>query len=201
MPFLVERISDPAVPETALSPLERTVRGWRDEILEDLGGNTASAAKRAVLDAAVGSKIILSSLDSFLFALAGSGRGLVNRRGRYAYRIVSDRMRVADSLVKQLSTLGLDRQERPPIDLSTYLAQRRSSGARAESQATQVGDDHASDEPDRKCRRLPLRRSGARAGAAHAPRGHGPILLLSSPLVRVGGVLAALAGVPRRVRT
>jgi hypothetical protein len=155
MPFLVERVTDPAVPETALTPLERTVRGWRAEILEDLGGDAVSAAKRAILDAAVGSKIILSSLDSFLFALAGSGRGLVNRRGRYAYRIVNDRMRVADSLVKQLATLGLDRQERPAIDLTTYLAQRRSSGARAESQATQVGDDHASDEPDRNADACP----------------------------------------------
>jgi hypothetical protein len=129
MPFLVERVTDPAVPGTALSPLERTVRGWRDEILEDLGGDTVSAAKRAVLDAAVGSKIVLSSLDAFLFALAGSGRGLVNRRGRYAYRIVNDRMRVADSLVKQLSTLGLDKVERPPVDLTAYLASRPSAPA------------------------------------------------------------------------
>jgi hypothetical protein len=45
LPPLVERVTDPAVPETALSPLERTVRGWRDEILEDLGGDTISATK------------------------------------------------------------------------------------------------------------------------------------------------------------
>jgi hypothetical protein len=81
MPFLVECVTDPAVPETALSPLERTVRGWRDEILEDLGGDTVSAAKRAVLDAAVGSKIVLSSLDAFLFKLASGGRGMVNAAG------------------------------------------------------------------------------------------------------------------------
>jgi hypothetical protein len=56
-------------------------------------------------------------------------------------------MRVADGLARQLQTLGLDRQERPPVDLSTYLAQRRSSGARAESQATQVRDDYAPAEP------------------------------------------------------
>jgi hypothetical protein len=79
MPFLVERVTDPAVPETALSPLERTVRGWRTEILEDLGGDTVSAARRAVLDAAVGSKIILSSLDAFLFHAdrAGDGPGVL----------------------------------------------------------------------------------------------------------------------------
>jgi hypothetical protein len=155
LPFLVERVGDATAPDHALTPLERTVRGWRAEILDDLGGDTVSAAKRAVLDAAVGSKIILSSLDAFLFQLASSGQGMVNRRGRYAYRIVSDRMRVADSLVKQLSTLGLDRVERPAIDLTTYLAQRRSSGARAESQATQAGDDHAPDEPDRNADACP----------------------------------------------
>jgi hypothetical protein len=76
LPFPVERVADPAVPETALSPLERTVRGWRDEILEDLGGDTVSAARRTVLDAAIGSKIILSSLDAFLFQLASSGQGM-----------------------------------------------------------------------------------------------------------------------------
>ena len=146
LPLLVERVTDPAVPETALSPLERTVRGWRDEILEDLGVDTVSATKRAILDAAVGSKIILSSLDSFLFELAGSGRGMLNRRGRYAYRIVNDRMRVSDSLVKQLVALGLERVERPPVDLGTYLSQRRASAATAGS-ATQPGrGDHGSDQ-------------------------------------------------------
>jgi hypothetical protein len=145
LPLLVERVTDPAVPETALSPLERTVRGWRDEILEDLGGDTVSAAKRAILDAAVGSKIILSSLDSFLFELAGSGRGMVNRRGRYAYRIVNDRMRVSDSLVKQLAALGLGRVERPPVDLGTYLSQRRSSASTAGSGSRQGREDRGSD--------------------------------------------------------
>jgi hypothetical protein len=145
LPFLVERVTDPAVPETALSPLERTVRGWRDEILEDLGGDTVSAAKRAVLDAAVGSKIVLSSLDAFLFQLASSGQGLVNRRGRFAYRIVNDRMRVADSLTRQLQTLGLDRIERPPVDLGTYLSARRSSGSAPDAEPPE-GDHHVDDD-------------------------------------------------------
>jgi hypothetical protein len=125
LPFLVERVGDRTIPDASLSPLERAVRAWRDEILEDLGGDTVSAAKRAVLDAAVGSKIILSSLDNFLYQLANTGQGLVNRRARFAYRIVNDRMRVADSFTRQLQTLGLDRVERPPIDLTQYLARRQ----------------------------------------------------------------------------
>ena len=135
------------------------MRGWRDEILEDLGGDTVSAAKRAILDAAVGSKIILSRLDSFLFELAGSGRGMVNRRGRYAYRIVNDRMRVSDSLVKQLAALGLDRVERPPVDLGTYLSQRRSSASTAGSGSRQGredrGSDHDADDQDEGAIRPP----------------------------------------------
>ncbi len=143
LPLLVERVTDPGVPDERLSPLERAVRGWRDEILMDLGGpETVSAAKRAVLDAAVGSKIILSSLDGFLFELASSGRGMVNRRGRYAYRIVNDRMRVADSLVKQLAALGLDRQERQPLDLGQYLRSRAS--ASGSDSAPTPGDHHDS---------------------------------------------------------
>jgi hypothetical protein len=147
LPFLVERVTDPAVPETALSPLERTVRGWRTEILEDLGGDTVSAARRTVLDAAVGSKIVLSSLDAFLFQLASSGRGMVNRQRRHAFQIVHDRMRVADSLVKQLATLGLDRVERPPVDLGTYLAQRQGAPA-PEPPPPQGGDRDAHDNED-----------------------------------------------------
>ena len=71
VPYLVQRVADPNIPDASLTPLERTVRGWRLEILQDLGGDAVSAAKRAVLDAAVGSRIILSTLDSFLFELAG----------------------------------------------------------------------------------------------------------------------------------
>jgi hypothetical protein len=144
-PYLVERVADLRVPDDALTPVERTVRGWRAEILEDLGGDTVSAAKRAILDAAVGSKIILSSLDSFLFQLASSGRGMVNRRARYAFRIVNDRMRVADSLVKQLATLGLDRVERPPLDLAAYLTQRQPAASTTPPTPPKGDDPHDHD--------------------------------------------------------
>jgi hypothetical protein len=168
-PYLVERVADLRVPDDALTPVERTVRGWRAEILEDLGGDTVSAAKRAILDAAVGSKIILSSLDAFLFQLASSGRGLVNRRGRYAYRIVHDRLRVADSLVKQLATLGLDRVERPPLDLGTYLSatprgcstrSRSSGGPSSVARPTRSRSGRASSSPPTRAGLRPSAGSG-----------------------------------------
>jgi hypothetical protein len=80
------------------------------------------------VEAALGTKIVLDSLDRYLFELAGLG-GLVNRRNRRAYSIVADRMRVADSLTRQLQALGLDRVERPPVDLTAYLASRPSAPA------------------------------------------------------------------------
>lgn len=140
--LVVERVANPAVPDDVLTPLERVVRAWRLEVLEDLGGlDTVPAAKRAVFDAATGSMIILSSLDAFIAELAGSGRGLVNRRARFAYRIVHDRRSVADSLVKQLQALGLDRLARPPVDLSQYLAERRPAASAPDAAPTE-GDPH-----------------------------------------------------------
>jgi hypothetical protein len=126
LPYLIERIADPAIPDARLTPLERTVRAWRLEVLADLGGDAASAARCALLDATVGTKLILSSLDAYLFHLAtAEDQGMVNRRGRFAFRIVHDRMRVADSFTRQLQALGLDRVERPPVDLTAYLAGRQ----------------------------------------------------------------------------
>jgi hypothetical protein len=102
VPFLVERVKAPRVADDALTPVERGARRWRAEILHDLGGPEAvPAAKLALVEAALGTKIILDSLDRYLFELADIA-GLVNRRDRRACSIIADRMRVADSLTRQL---------------------------------------------------------------------------------------------------
>jgi hypothetical protein len=144
LPFLVERVKDPHVADDALTPVERGARAWRGEVLRDLGGPEAvSAAKLALVEAALGTKIVLDSLDRYLFELAGID-GLANRRNRRAYSIVADRMRVADSLTRQLAVLGIDRVERPPVALQEYLA-RRSSGSAPPVQPTE-GDHHVDDD-------------------------------------------------------
>ena len=131
LPYLLERITDPAVPDETLSPVELAARGWRREVIADLGGlESVPAAKRALLDAATGSKIILDSLDRYLFDLAESG-GLVNRRNRKAFAVVQDRMRVADSLTRQLQALGTERQTRT-IDLAQALRHAPEPDARAD---------------------------------------------------------------------
>ncbi len=122
VPYLLERVTDLSVPDETLSPVELAARAWRQEVIADLGGlESVPAAKRALLDAATGTKIILDSLDRYLFELAESG-GLVNRRNRKAFAVVQDRMRVADSLSRQLQALGMDRQGKT-VDLARALRQ------------------------------------------------------------------------------
>ncbi len=121
LPYLLGRVKDALIPEEKLSPVERAAREWRQEVLADLGGaENVTATKMALLDAATGSKIILDSLDMYVFDLAGI-LGLVNRRNRRVFAIVQDRMRVADSLARQLQTLGLERRGRQEPSLNEYL--------------------------------------------------------------------------------
>lgn len=104
LPHLTERVADASVPDDALTAVERAAREWRRDVLADVGGAEAvSATRRALLDAAVGSVIILHSLDAFLFQMAAE-QGLASRKYRRAFPIVGDRMRVADSLAPAPNT-------------------------------------------------------------------------------------------------
>jgi hypothetical protein len=86
-PYLVERVKDPSVPDDVLTPVERAAPDWRRQVLDDLGGlDAVSATKRALLDAATGSMILLASLDAYVFELAGQG-GLANRKHRRVFPV------------------------------------------------------------------------------------------------------------------
>ena len=123
-PFLVERVNDDSVPTDALSPVEQAARALRHEMLADLGGTQhVSAAKRALLDSIMGSWIIAQSLDACLFRMAADD-GLVSRKHRRAFPLVEQRMRVIDSLGRQLESLGLDRAKSTPTDLNAYIESR-----------------------------------------------------------------------------
>ena len=84
--------------------------------------------------------ILLASLDAYLFALAARD-GLANRRSRRAFAIVADRMRVADSLTRQLQALGLERHAKPMPSLNEYLARRYAPEA-----AMEIAKDNATQE-------------------------------------------------------
>lgn len=136
LPHLMERVRDPAIADGTLSPVERAAREWRQAVLADLGGADAvPATLAALLDAATGSKILLDSLDRYVFLLAQQD-GLVNRRNRRAYAVVAERMRVADGLTRQLQALGLERRAKEIPKLEEYVARR-------------YGQDEARDAPRR----------------------------------------------------
>ena len=129
LPYLLERIAGDNVSDGVLTPLEAAARAWRKDAEQDLGGELA-ATKRALLDAATGSMILLASLDRYVFALAEEG-GLVNRRSRRVFPVVESRMRVADGLARQLQALGLEPKATPTPSLGQYLASRRNGQAAA----------------------------------------------------------------------
>lgn len=124
-PALLARVRDPAVPDAALTEVEAAARSWRLSVFADLGGPDAvSTTKATLVDAALGSWLLLQHLDAELLALAEAG-ALVDPRDHRAVPLVADRTRVADGLLRQLQALGLERRARQPASLSQYLARRR----------------------------------------------------------------------------
>lgn len=122
LPEMMARITDATVPDDALSPVEQAARDTIRNVVADLGGiENVSTAKHALLNAAVGSLILLSSLDRYVFELAARD-GLVNRRSRRAFPIIEQRMRVADSLARQIQIIGLDPVKLPTQTLDGYIA-------------------------------------------------------------------------------
>jgi hypothetical protein len=149
LPYLLQRIADDGVPDEALTPLEAAARAWRREAEADLGSNLAATA-RALLDAATGTVILLASLDRYVFELAERG-GLVNRTSRRAFSVLDSRMRLADSLARQVQALGLERRTKPSLSLTEYVAAQYGTAGGARSAApetpapiTHEEDDHES---------------------------------------------------------
>lgn len=84
----------------------KALAAWRDEIIADLGGNdNISAQERTIIDACVGNKLLLNSVDVWLSAQPS----LINTRKRQLYPIVLQRQQLQDSLIRGLTTLGLKR--------------------------------------------------------------------------------------------
>ena len=109
----------------------RAMKEWRDKVLVALGGEEQVSPQRlTVLEMACRTKLYVDHADSFLF----SQRMLINRRRKSYIALVEQRQRLADSLVKQLQTLGLDRVPKNVLSLPELLRQRE-----AEKNAEQAG--------------------------------------------------------------
>jgi hypothetical protein len=125
--------------------LGKMLAHWRVDLIQDLGGPDAVSTQRAALvDLAVRSKLILDSLDAWLL----SQPSLVNKRTRSVLPIVRERQALADGLARYLQALGLDRVERPPVDLGTYLASRPSAPAPADPQQGDRDEHRGDADPD-----------------------------------------------------
>lgn len=94
---------------------------WRGGLIQDLGGNdTLSTQQYALVDVAVKTKLLLDSADGWLL----SQPSLVNGRKRCLFPVVLQRQQLADSLVRILEKLGLERRVRPAMTLQEYIAKK-----------------------------------------------------------------------------
>jgi hypothetical protein len=113
----------------------RELMRWRGEVEQDLGGpESLSAQQHTVLDIAMRTKLVLDSTDYWLVKQAS----LVDKRHKQLFPIVQQRAALADSLLRQLSALGLGRKAKHVQSLSDYLAAHRepSETARSEPEKT-----------------------------------------------------------------
>jgi hypothetical protein len=100
----------------------KTLRQWRADLIEDLGGPAvASTQQLAIVDLAVKTKLLIDSIDAWLFAQPT----LVNSRRRTLLPVVLQRQQLADSLARYLNQLGLERRIQKVPDIQDYLQARR----------------------------------------------------------------------------
>jgi hypothetical protein len=108
----------------SLGRVGMALREWRAALVQDLGGESAiSAQQRAIVEMCSKTYLILSSIDRWMLAQDS----LINKRDRVLFRIVSERSALADTLVRHLQTLGLERRRVKAPTLAEVLAQQASS--------------------------------------------------------------------------
>lgn len=120
LPDVLARVCDDTVIPDNLAPLEVAARDWREGVIRNLGGrDTITTAKLALVNATLGSWLLLNTVDSYLMRLEG---GIIDRKHKALYPIAEQRMRMADSLVRQLQALSLEKQNMLPGDINVCRA-------------------------------------------------------------------------------
>jgi hypothetical protein len=101
-------------------PAARALIAERDGWISDRGGREYFSAKElSVLDNAARTSLYISHLDDWLLRQ----KSLVNARKKSVFAVLKERQALVDSLVRMLSTLGLERKEKPVLTLEEYLQQ------------------------------------------------------------------------------
>ena len=99
----------------------RVTRKWQRDIINDLGGEAAlSTAQRTIVEMAVRTRLLLEHLDADLLAR----KTIINKRKARAVPLVEQRGKLADSLARQLTMLGLERKHTTLPALAQYVGDR-----------------------------------------------------------------------------
>jgi hypothetical protein len=85
---------------------------FREDLISDLGGDP-SRAQRAIVEAAARTWLLLSSVDDWLQRQPS----IVQAKKRTLLPVVMQRMQLADSLLRHLVALGLERRARAVPDI------------------------------------------------------------------------------------
>jgi hypothetical protein len=90
---------------------------WREELIEDLGGEKKVTAQQyALIDLAARNKLLVDSIDAWIFEQPS----LILKRKRALLPVVKERQAIADGLAKYLGMLGLERKS-SELDLARRL--------------------------------------------------------------------------------
>ena len=97
----------------------KALYAWRGQLIADLGGeNTVTTAELQIVDTAIKTKLILDTVDAYISEL---GNKIINRRNRCLYPVVQQRAALADSLLRYLTALGLERKAAQVPSLAEYI--------------------------------------------------------------------------------
>lgn len=101
--------------------LGRALDEWRAGIVADMGGaSNVSRQQEAILDMAVKTKLLLDSIDGYLF----TQKSIVNKRKRAVIPVVRERLQLADALARYLTALGLERKAKAVPSMQGFLESR-----------------------------------------------------------------------------
>jgi hypothetical protein len=98
----------------------KALAAWRAELLIDLGGlENVSTAKLALVEEAVLTKFLLSSINAWMLAQ----KSLVSGRNRGVLPVVRDRGQLVSTLKGLLEALGLERRSKQVSTLQDIVAE------------------------------------------------------------------------------
>jgi hypothetical protein len=98
----------------------RVVKRWQRLLTTDLGGpGSLTTAQATLIELATRTRLVLEHVDAYLL----TKKSLLNKRHGKLLPVVMDRMRISDTLTRQLLALGLERKTKTIPALASYVNQ------------------------------------------------------------------------------